>query len=216
MKTFKFMSNNLPIDSSSELFNTPESMKILEVVDTLYKSGMAVNFAHNCIAACDILQASLHTVGIKSKIIEVQLNIFRDDGSDKKDYLYIGYDGATFPGEIDTHVVVITETKEPILIDLSLGHVLPSNKNRILTKCNPSNKYLAILDVENLKLSYFIKSNVKLPYLHQKNLVERMIEDNKTRNTVEQLKVFIYFLMGLSIINFTLNSILLILKMIFP
>jgi hypothetical protein len=208
------MSNNLHIDSNSELFNTPESLKILEVVDTLYTSGIAVNFAHNCIAACDILQASLHTIGIKSKIIEVQLNIFRDDGSDKKDYLYIGYDGTTFPGEIDTHVVVVTETKQPILIDLSLGHVLPSNKNRVLAKCNPENKYIASLDVDNLKLSYFIKSSTKLPSLHQKNLVERMIEDNKTRNTVENLKIFIYFLMGISIINFTLNSSLLILKIV--
>ena len=216
MKTFKIMSNNMPIDSTDKVFNSPESMKILEVIDNLYKSGMAINFAHNCIAASDILQASLHSIGIKSKIIEVQLNIFRDDGTDNKDYLYIGYDGVTFPGEIDTHVVVITETKEPLLIDLSLGHVLPSDKNRIITKCNPENKYIASLDVGNLKLSYFIKTTVKLPHLHQKNLVERMVEDNKTRNVVEQLRIFIYFLMGLSIVNFTLNSILLILKMIFP
>jgi hypothetical protein len=212
MKTFKIMSNNLPIDSKDEIFNSPESMKILEVIDNLYKSGMAINFAHNCIAASDILQASLHSIGIKSKIIEVQLNVFRDDGTDNKDYLYIGYDGVTFPGEIDTHVVVITETKEPLLIDLSLGHILPSDRNRIITKCNPKNKYIASLDVGNLKLSYFVKTSVKMPHLHQKNLVERMIEDNKTRNVVDQLRVFIYFLMGLSIINFTLNSILLVLK----
>lgn len=216
MKTFKIMSNNLPIDSTNELFNSPEIVKILEVVDSLYASGMAINFAHNCIASADILQASLQTVGIKSKILEVQLNVFRDDGTNNKDYLYIGYNGTTFRDEIDTHVVVITETKEPILIDLSLGHILPSDKNRVITKCNPSNNHLASLDIGSLKLSYFIKTAIKLPHIHQKNIIERMIEDRKTRDIVEQLRFFTFFVMTLSIINFTLNSALLVLKMIFP
>lgn len=210
------MSNNLPIDSNNEVFNTPESMKILDVIDELYKSGLAANFAHNCIAACDILQANLQSIGIKSKILEVQLNIFRNDSTGNNDYLYIGYDGATFPDEIDTHVVIITETTEPILIDLSLGHVLPSDKNKVLVRCNPKNKHIASLDINNLKLNYFIKSNPKLPQLHQKNLVERIIEDSKSKNTIENLQRYVFFLMFFTIINFTLNCILLILKMIFP
>ncbi len=216
MKTFKFMSNNLPLKSSDEVFNSPEASKIFEVINSLYESGVAVNFAHNCIAACDILQAALHNIGIKSKIVEVHLNAFRNDSAGNNDYLYIGYDSVTFPGEVDTHVVVITDTKEPILIDLSLGHVLPSDKNRIMVKCNPNDKYLASLDVGNLKLSYFVKTSIKLPALHQKNVVERLIEDRKTRDTLEQLKIFIYFLMTISIVNFTLNGILIVLKMIYP
>jgi hypothetical protein len=216
MKTFKFLSNNLTIDSNNELFNSPENTKILEVVNSLYDSGVAINFAHNCIAACDIIQAALHNIGIKSKIVEVQLNIFRNDGNGNNDYLYIGYDSVSFPGEVDTHVVVVTETKDPILIDLSLGHVLPSDKNRVLVKCNPKEKFIASLDIGSLKLSYFVKSSIKLPALHQKNIVERIIEDRKTREVLENLRIFIFFLMTISIINFTLNSVLIVLKMIYP
>lgn len=216
MKTFKFMSNNLTINSNNELFNSPENTKILEVVNSLYESGVAINFAHNCIAACDIIQAALHNIGIKSKIVEVQLNIFRNDGNGNNDYLYIGYDSVSFPGEVDTHVVIVTETKDPILIDLSLGHVLPNDKNRVLVKCNPKEKFIASLDIGSLKLSYFIKSSIKLPALHQKNIVERIIEDRKTREVLENLRIFIFFLMTISIINFTLNSVLIVLKMIYP
>lgn len=216
MKTFKFLSNNLTIDSNNELFNSPENTKILEVVNSLYESGVAINFAHNCIAACDIIQAAMHNIGIKSKIVEVQLNIFRNDGNGNNDYLYIGYDSVSFPGEVDTHVVVITETKDPILIDLSLGHVLPSDKNRVLVKCNPKEKFIASLDIGSLKLSYFIKSSIKLPALHQKNIVERIIEDRKTREILENLRIFIYFLMAISMINFTLNGVLIVLKMLYP
>ena len=126
------MSNMLNIDSNADIFKSPEVVKITEIVDKLFSSGMAVNFAHNCIAASDILQASLYSMGIKSKIVEVQLNVFRQDANGENDYLYIGYDSVSFPDQIDTHVVVVTDTTVPMLIDLSLGHILPKDKNIVI------------------------------------------------------------------------------------
>lgn len=216
MKTFKLMAKNYPLDSSSEVFNDPEFTKIVEVVNSLYDSGVCSNFSHNCIAACDILQAALYTSGIESKIVEVQLNIFRSDKDGNNDYLYIGYDSVQFPNQIDTHVVIITQTSTPYLIDLSLGHILPNDKNRIIHKCISNEKCICSLDINNLKLNYFIKPFIKLPQLHQKNIIDRIAEDKKTKQSLENLKFFAYYAMCISIINFFLNGVLIILKMIYP
>lgn len=207
------MSNMLNIDSNSDIFKSPEVVKITEIVDKLFFSGMAVNFAHNCIAASDILQASLYSMGIKSKIVEVQLNVFRQDANGENDYLYIGYDSVSFPDQIDTHVVVVTDTTVPMLIDLSLGHILPKDKNIvIIPAATDEENVIGKIQVSNLSLTYFIKRNVKLPNLHQKNIVQRMLEDQKTNQKVEWIQKMVNILLLFSLINFTLNSILIVLK----
>ena len=207
------MSNMLNIDSNADIFKSPEVVKITEIVDKLFSSGMAVNFAHNCIAASDILQASLYSMGIKSKIVEVQLNVFRQDANGENDYLYIGYDSVSFPDQIDTHVVVVTDTTVPMLIDLSLGHILPKDKNIvIIPAATDEENVIGKIQVSNLSLTYFIKRNVKLPNLHQKNMVQRMLEDQKTNQKVEWIQKIVNILLLFSLINFTLNSILIVLK----
>lgn len=203
--------------SDDPMFMSPEYAKIMEAIQSLTQNGVAKNFAGNCIAACDILQSLLNSVGIKSKIVEVQLSMIRNvDGA--TDYVFVGYDSVSFEGQVDTHVVLITETKVPILIDLSLAYYLPADKPYIIKTLGAPKNNQTVLEhtIENIQLTYKYKSNLKLPQLHQKSLVERILQQSQMEENIKFLKNLVMIAVGISVINFSLNMILIVLKAIYP
>jgi hypothetical protein len=62
-------------------------------------------------------------------------------------------------------------------------------------------------------LTYKEKLNIKLPAIHQKNLLQRIISDQTLEKTVKTLKMFIICAVSLGLINFVLNVTLIILRL---
>jgi hypothetical protein len=194
---------------------TPEFHAILKLIESLNQKQVTINFAQNCIAASDIMQASLNSIGIKSRIVEVQLSLFRNS-ENATDYHFVGYDSATFPGQIDTHVVVITETEVPFLIDMSLSHLLPSDKPYIIYPILDQKNDECILEtaIDNIQVSYKVKKFPKLTQLHQKGIVNKILNELETQNNLKFVKLLCTISICLGIINLSLNTILVILKAI--
>jgi hypothetical protein len=201
-------------NSDDPLLKSPEYHKIMEVINELKKTRMLQSFNGNCIAACEILQSMLSQVGIQSRTVEVELLITRR--GEKNEYLFVGFNDMHFPGQVDTHMILITDTPQPIIIDVSIGHVLPPDRNFIIERVNQTSQSFSEHNIENLNLIYREKKSVKFAELHQKNLIQRILTEQKQRQEFDNLRTVLVICLSVTAINFILNSILILLKVINP
>jgi hypothetical protein len=216
---------NVEYTNDPGLLRTPQYHKIKECIDSLSRTGDSRSFAGNCVATCDIFQTLLSQLGIACKIMECQVCITKEvDGN--KNYMFVGYDNYSYPGQIDTHTIVVTEGDTQIIIDLSLGHLLPPNKQYIIERVTTSKKDLSSEHKENVGkdvfaefdfgscgLTYYEKKNLRLPSIHQKNLIQRIVNEQNVEKSLEALKLFIIAALGLALINFTMNITLIVLRL---
>ena len=196
-----------------DLCKNPKYQSIKNAISTLIHSGTTAGFPGNCIAACDILQSILHRIGINTKIIECQVNVVVHDEQGRNNFMFVGHDNYQFPGHVDTHTVLVVEDEMPILIDGSLGHLLPNGKSIVIASLSTESDKLCELQLDNITLTYFEKKNIRLPNLHQKSLLQRIDKDNKTEKSLIFIRNMMYLSLGLSITNFFLNMMLILLKL---
>jgi len=205
------MSHEFTMDS--ELLKSPIYHKIKDIVKKLSQVTTPEQFAGNCISTADIVQHLLSHAGIKCKIVECQVCLIRTDGQ-SQDFLFIGYDGRSYAGQIDTHTVVITEDEEPLLIDLSLGHVMPKDKPFIIEKLNGAKPgTISEFNIGNINITYTEKKSVRLPAVHQKTLLQRIVNEQEMTKSISNLKLFVICAVSLGLVNFTLNVILIVLRL---
>jgi len=188
--------------------------KIEETINILFKTTGVEFFYGNCVASCDILQNILSEVGIKSKILECQALIIKKENQESKQFFLIGYDAnQAAPNQVDTHTVLLIENANPIIIDPSIGHIFQP-KNRILVEyANGSLGSIAEYCIDGVKIIYKKKESLKLPSIHQKNLIQRIISEQNTEKTIVFLRKLILCAVALGVINFTLNILLIILRL---
>ena len=202
-----------------ELENYPEYKKVLAVIEMLSNANMLRTFNGSCIAASDIIVTALAQVGIESVPVECQM-VFSLPGPDpeQRKFMFVGYDSITFPGEVDTHVVVVTKTRIPMIIDASIGHLLPNNFPVIvgrIDKDTPQDK-IAELNIKGAEFNYMQKKNLRLPTLHQKTLLDRLREEYKIKNSIQLLKKIVLAIALIGTVNFVLNTTLITLKILNP
>jgi hypothetical protein len=192
------------------LMKDPHFFKIQELLRKLGQSDVLKNMKGNCVSACDTMQHLLLQVGIDSVIVECQLVITRDGTNQANDLLFIGYDDRNYAGEVDTHVILITKSKVPLIIDLSLSHVLPADHSYVIERLNDKNKELGVYTIGNLTLSYTNKPNIRLHNVHQKNLLSKFLEDERRDKKISFIERLAYWALVLTGINVVLNSIILL------
>jgi hypothetical protein len=208
---------NFTITENEKLLTLSEYKKIATVVNNLIETGTVQKLQGNCISAAELVASLLDSIGISSRIVECQCAITKNQNQ-KMELYFIGFDNVGFKGELDTHLVVITETEIPILIDLSIGNFLPSDRPVLIEECQPINTSSALfadIDFENYNLKYSFKKTIKIPSLHQKNIFERIEFEKNIHVSLKFLKIACITAIGLSAFNFFLNWILVILKLNF-
>ena len=202
--------NQLSLDHI--LLKDPQYFKIQNCINKLSESRMLDNMAGNCISASETMQQLLFQMGIDSVIVECQLMITRDGTEQVNDVLFIGYDDRSFKGEVDTHVVVLTKGKVPLLIDLSLGHVLPADHSFVVERLNNKNEELGIYNIGNLTLSYTNKKNIKLHSIHQKNLLSKFLDEQEKITKIKYIEKLAYWALVISAIDVCVNLVILAIK----
>jgi hypothetical protein len=199
--------------------NDPMFQKILAVINRLDRDGLLIRLAGNCVLAADLIQNMLHAEGISSRTVEVQLLGSREDTQDGvKTVALVGYNvGTTNTHHLDTHVVVVTEGEEPLLIDAAIGHILGNHKHVIITPLAEvtNSDIIAQTLVDQTELTYRAKKRIQLPHFHQKNLVEKMKQEHNLLQNVRWIKIGLGVALTMSTVNFFLNSILVVLKLIY-
>ena len=191
------------------LFKHPNFKNIERTLDNLCRTDAVEGLPMNCISACDILQNMLSFYDIDSKIIECQLMAVKEN-SEMKEFCFVGFDEVVHDEGIDTHVVIITQTEPPILIDASIGHLLPKEHQivaKVLVDLDP--EIIGKFSVNDVSLTYHPKKNIRLPGIHQKNLIDRIKNENAIDKKIKLGTKVIVAIAFFTIINFLANFSLL-------
>lgn len=207
------------------MYNTNENLKkhknykeIKASLDQLISTGIVDKLPGNCVAACDVLQNILSFNGIQSKIVECQA-IAMKRNSKELDFCFVGFDdvNSVHNNLVDSHVVLITQTEVPVLIDASIGHLLTKDIRIVVQEIQKTySDTIAEVVIEDIKLTYSQKKNIKLPSIHQKNMVERIKQELEVKKKMDLGFKIIITIACFSLINFTANTILIILKLMWP
>jgi hypothetical protein len=197
---------NKALMADEEWHKTDEYKRIKSVIDNLVKNGMVDRFRGNCIGTSDLIHNYLTDVGIDSKLVEVKLSMLFEH-QNQQGFYFLGYDSIlSNNNEIDTHVVVLTETSVPMIIDMSISHLLPKEKPFVFERVNMNDvSVLSTYDYGTVKLTYRTKENIRLPSLHQKTVLQRIVEDRKNKESMKFLKFMVVFSVTVTSINFIIN-----------
>ncbi len=200
---FKFLTS----DESVRDLNAYKA--ISNILSKMIRSGAFRLGTGYCISMSDMLKTALAHVDIDSKLVEVQTTLTVFD-VDPPDVQFIGYPGEVQPGEIDTHVVVVTNTNPPFLIDASIQHRLPINTYAVvepipLRRDDHHQLINKKYDEYNISLTYTQKKKQSVPMMHHDSIVDRISLDNKFKRDIEYLKWLNYI--GITISCFSLINV---------
>jgi len=205
-----------------DFFTSDQSVKrdptykiISEIISEMSKSGAIFLGSGYCISIGDMVRNALKHRGIDSKLVDCQATFTDMTTSRSRGNSFIGFPGVINPGEIDTHVVVVTSTNPAFLIDASLSRRLPNNKLAIVepVKFNSDNNLTlvsAYYDDVKMKVTYEQKRNQVAGFHHQQSIIDRIQLDNKIDKQIKNLR----FLIILSIMFSVAATFNFILKLI--
>jgi hypothetical protein len=198
------------VSAEEELKNTADFKKVKELMMRLIESGLTRMGEGYCISVSDIIFNMLQQNGIKCHLIEVQLSLL-DKSSKENQVQMIGFH-TTFQQNshtrVSTHVVVVTDTEIPMLIDMSIAHKLTNGMQAILSKAeNEGSKVVATVESKDLKLIYQEKKHgdIGIPQLHQISILDRISTDKKIFDTLDKLKILNYI--GIALSSFALLNV---------
>jgi len=165
-------------------------------------SGIISLGAGHCVSICDMVRTALSHRGINSRLTEVKttLTYFRED---PPDIGFIGFDDIKNPGEHDSHVILITETDPPFLIDPSIPHRLPKNIFAIVQPIVKKENKLIDVEFKKYQISatYIEKEVQRIPYVHASSIINRIETDKKIFSNLNFLKIFVILAMAISSLN---------------
>jgi hypothetical protein len=191
--------------------------KAVAVVAKLDQDGLLVKLSGNCVVAAELIQNMLHAEGINSRTVEVQLLASRPDSQEEVSTIaLVGYNtGTDFSHHVATHVVVITEGAEPLLIDASIGHILQNPRHVIITPTQvpTDSDIICQTEANGIELNYRVKKRIQLPQLHEKSIIEKIRMEYNLLQNVRWIRYAVMAAITMSTINFALNSILIYLKL---
>lgn len=193
----------------------PNYQIICEMLSQMVRNGALFLGAGYCMSMSDMVRAALKHRGIDSKLIDCQATFTELKNGGPLGNGFIGYPHVANPGEIDTHIVVVTSTTPSYLIDASLAKKLPENRYAIVepVKFNSDNQLTLIsctFEDVDLKATYQQKKVQVASYQHQISIVERMETDRKFQTDIEYLKTLNYIGIGLgtfALINVILKAV---------
>jgi hypothetical protein len=177
-------------------------IKVMETVKKLWDSGVIQRGSGFCIAMSDMVYTLLRREGIDCEMVECKLTVL---SCNPPGLFLIGHENQVNNPQvdIDTHLVVITRSDIPMLIDLSIGNLLPGQVPYIVERAGGKEPdQLADVKVKDSNWIYQQKETTsKLPLLHQRSFVERIKTDNKIVKNINFLKILIVVALVISTVN---------------
>jgi hypothetical protein len=196
----------LNFDQISRHGHNPKSTtyrKIKEILQELVHRGMFQRFDNECIAAADILQHSLASKGISSRLVECQLSIVNCNKEQQILWRFIGFNNNFNTQGVDTHVIVITDEENPWLIDLSIANTIEGERPWVVEPLkDEGNLILSRYKIENLELTYHPKLDPRLTGLHQKTLLDRINGQHRIESRINRLYTLLIILAFIVALNF--------------
>jgi hypothetical protein len=108
---------------------------------------------------------------------------------------------------------VVTTTEPPVLIDASLGDAV-SEDNRIIVRAleELDPEIIGEFQIDTAKVTYTVKKRTRLPELHQKTLIQRILEQKSQSKRNAFVNRFLWAIAVLTAFNLAANTMLLTMK----
>jgi len=191
---------NYIITTSDRLKQSKDYHNVARVIYKLIEGGVTFAAKGYCISMSDIVYTLLRQNNIPCKIVECHLAI--TSKVDNKIYT-MGFDGLKDdPNKSDTHVVVVTETEVPMIIDVSIAHLLPNNIQGVVDELvDDPYGIFANVNTDLVGLTYQKKKEFTIPMLHQRSIIDRIQTDVSIFNSLKYLKYMIVGAICISLLN---------------
>lgn len=188
------------ITTSDKLKQNADYKKVAQIISKLIESGVTFAAKGYCISMSDIVYTLLKQNGIPCKILECHLAI---TSKVSNEVFCVGFDGLKeTPDRADTHVIVITETEIPMIIDVSIAHLLPNNIQGVIDEvCYGQEDIFANIHNDLVALTYQKKKESSIPMLHQRSIVDRIQTDINIFKSLKMLKYIVIVALTISLIN---------------
>jgi len=168
---------NFILTTNDDVKNSKDYKNVIGIVNKLIEGGVTFAARGYCISMSDVVYTLLRQNKIPCKIVECHLAI----SSKTSNKIHtVGFDGLKDdPNKADTHVVVVTETETPLIIDLSIAHMLPNNLQGVVDGLvdDKHGGIFADIDSPVVALTYQKKKEFSIPMLHQRSIVDRIQTD---------------------------------------
>jgi hypothetical protein len=180
-----------------ELRKTPYYNKAISIIQGLWNSGVIQRAPGQCLSVSDMMYKLLTFEGVPCKIVECNLIVW---SKNKPKLDVVGFENllGCDPNMINTHVICVTNTEIPMLIDLSISNIDPNIPFICERLKSEDFQILSQYEFENSTWKYGHKQTSAIPELHQKTILERINYDNQID---KKFKVITKVIIGLSIIT---------------
>jgi hypothetical protein len=193
--------NFFPLTKDHELLKSKDYSKVVDIVKKLWDSEVVQRSSGYCYSISDMMRTLLLHEGIASHIVECQLTVIN---SSPPGFIMLGYDVSVKNKEVPTHVVCVTDTEIPMIIDLSIGYIMPDAVPFVVERAQPSSDLqtsIAELRFENSTWHYTHKKDQYFPKFHQESIVERIALDRKVKHEIRWLRLLIVLAISVSAFN---------------
>jgi len=196
--------NFITNDIKNLKFNS-DYQRITSVLSRMDRSGAITLGTGYCTSMADMVRSALKHQNINSKLVECQLTITYYD-EEPYNVKFVGFSDIINPGEIDTHIVVVTDTTPPFLIDASIKHRLPKNATAVVEPIlrEPGNLYLLVdtkFELEKIAMTYQQKRTQSFAISHNDSIIERIETDKKIFKNLSFLKLLIVVALIIGVFN---------------
>ena len=191
---------NYIITTSDNLKKSKSYQDVARIIYKLIEGGVTFAAKGYCISMSDIVYTLLKQNNIPCKIVECHLAI--TSKVDNKIYT-MGFDGLKDdPNKADTHVVVVTETEIPMIIDVSIAHLLPNNIQGVIDELvDDDYGVFANIDTPLVALTYQKKKEFSIPMLHQRSIIDRIQTDVNIFKSLTFLRYIVIGALAISMLN---------------
>ena len=199
------------LKNTESLSEDKEYKKIISIIENLWDTGVIQRGTKQCYSMSDIICKLLKQNGIDCYLEECALMIMRKNPPELN---LVGYplsegfsrynDGGASNSlkEMQTHVVCITRTKYPLLIDLSIFEY-SEDVPFICERINRTDiTELAFFDFPNTTFSYSKRSLNQVPILHQQSIIDRIKTDKELFSSIDRINRILILIISIATLNF--------------
>lgn len=195
------MGSEIILTKDKELLKTKDYQTVISVVKKMWDADIIQRSKGYCFSISDMVDTLLRQEGINCRVVECQLTVVNKN---PPSFFALGYDHSVKNRDVPTHVICITETEIPMVIDLSIGYIRPDIVPYIVERAiQKDQKTIAEITIEDSTWIYTMKDTQYYPKFHQQNIVQRIKTDRKFQKEISWLK----FLIGVSLVLVSLNAI---------
>lgn len=196
----------------------PEYKAVEHLIAEMNADNTIQRFQGACVPASEIVQAILHSRGIKSRLIECTALVVNSPSNGNSVH-FIGFDSLVplKPNEMDTHVIVLVEAANPFIIDASIGHKMGNPRYVVVSPLSSSDPdIISEASFKGAKVTYRVRKNIRYYNLHQKSLIDRLEAERKMQSDIATLFSTTRILVWIGVFNMVANSALIMLKAMHP